>query len=652
MSARVAGAVLELDASKANVGTGPGVNTPVFTTAWHDTGSGGHDGTLTNMAGTAASGWAGNGSAASPYRCVFDGSDDYVDLATAVADLAAVLSSKVFTIEVWAAFPTSAPTSNLSIFVAADGDFSDGVDIRLANRRPEFWVNAGGVGKSVAGAVAYNDGLMHHYVGVADGTDLRFYIDGDSQGEPLAMSANAIGAIALSQLGGWTGIGQSASSCAHLSVYDIALGGAQVRANYNADKANLSAAYASSSVYNGDWVRWGPVAGMTGECSVHWNGTVWQMWSGGGPSAYYVTSPTLTGPWTSGADQPLAAGVGDGPADHYSRMQVRVIDDIYHCLVSGSFVGDEGYASQVDHFTSPNNDGLSWTYVNTVLELGTPPDWDSLWFGNTEFWADDNGTCYIMYEAGSTASAVMKLGIAMGPTMDGMFLKLGTNPVLGTEFCEAASPTLLRSNGVYYCYFLGGYPSMLPTDLLRASALNPFGPWTIDCNPLLMRETASEGVGWHNGQVADPEVVEHQGKLYMFYTTSTDGMPGSGGLWYEQLAVCELPTLPTPQAAAANHLDLDMFSGDTAAITFTFPCDLTKCTLSWAIAQAPGGTALVTRAATIVDAAAGQVSVAMIAGDTSALGGIYYHEGQVTDGGGAVKTLLYGRLFIHPDTVV
>lgn len=644
----VIGAGLELAAETANAGSAPGVNTPVFTTAWANTsGSGGHV-DLTGMAGTAASGWAGTGIGTDPYRLVFDAVDDYVDLAEALTYLAGLFSTKHFTIECWAAFGDGLPggTVNWPMFFAFDGDGSEVVQMKMVNGVSVFSVAAGGDPRIAGSDQVTNDGLMHHIVGTADGSYLRLYVDGDLQGDPVAMSANAIGAVAAAHLGNADGWADWCNwECAVARVYPFALSDAQVRQNYNASKARLYP-HPLSPVYNGTWVRYGELPNTIGECSVQWNGSVWQMWGVSlSPDAHYSTSPTLMGPWTVGATQPLGGATGTGPGDTYNRMQVRVLDGVYHCLAAANYTGDEGLSSNIDHFTSPDG-GLTWTYVNTVIEAGTDPDWDFMMLGNTEFWLDDDGSYYIMYEAGP---GKLSMGMAMGASMSGAFLKYGGNPVLDDPFLSSNSPTLLKKNGTYYCWFMGGHPTGLPSDILRASARNPLGPWTIDCNPLLAREIAEEGVGWHYGQVADPEVVEHGGKLYMFYSASTDGISPSAD-WSERLAVALLPVLGTPAEATALYLDLMMFSGDTAAIPLTFPCDLTACTITWAIAQTPGGTALVTKAATVASAASGEAYVSLLADDTAALSGFHYHEAQVTDSDGVLKTLIYGRLLIMPDS--
>ena len=70
----VPGAELELHARNAGAGGIPAVNSP-FDTTWRDRSGYGNHGTLEYFAGTTASGWD-----TAPYRLVFDGTDDYVQV--------------------------------------------------------------------------------------------------------------------------------------------------------------------------------------------------------------------------------------------------------------------------------------------------------------------------------------------------------------------------------------------------------------------------------------------------------------------------------------------------------------------------------------------------------------------------------------------
>ena len=270
-----------------------------------------------------------------------------------------------------------------------------------------------------------------------------------------------------------------------------------------------------------NWVRKGALSGLQSECSVQWNGTIWQMWSASAGMLGYATAPALLGPWSMGTSTTLSGGGASA-----ARAQVRIIGGTYHLLVT-SGTG----ATQIDHFTSPDGTPGSWTLSATaVLSVGVHPAWDDVWFGNTEFWEED-GTYYMLYEGGG-ASAVMKLGLATAASMDGPWTKYASNPVLGTEAMEAGSPCVIKKASTYYCWFLGGYATQLPTEILLSTSTD-LHTWTTPTMDF-PRATTDEGVGQPRGQVADPEIVEYENVLYMYYTGAVDGQ--GVGPWVGKLA--------------------------------------------------------------------------------------------------------------------
>ena len=121
MTQPVAGAVLDLRAYLARNGTTPGNNDDP-TAEWHDVSGNANHGTLTGFAGTTASGWAGTGTLADPYRLV---SQDLADKHVLVAPSASLNSvgPASFTVEAVWKLPTGAvnawPSSQLKYWSAA-----------------------------------------------------------------------------------------------------------------------------------------------------------------------------------------------------------------------------------------------------------------------------------------------------------------------------------------------------------------------------------------------------------------------------------------------------------------------------------------------------------------------------------------------------
>jgi prepilin-type N-terminal cleavage/methylation domain-containing protein len=226
------GAVLELRASKANGGLTQGINSPSFTTTWTDTSGNNNNGTLTNMAGTTASGWVGSGTGGDPYRAKFDGVDDYVSLPALN-----VSPNKTFTLESWVYTPTSAPvgawdmiyeesfipgngaTSVLAVFDTAHAGFYMRDD-----------VNAWGTSATPS---AVCDGLLHHIVGVANGANLITYIDGVGYVGSIVPAGGMV--TTLSRLGQQTnGTYSYHGSIVAIRIYPFALTATQVVQNYAA----------------------------------------------------------------------------------------------------------------------------------------------------------------------------------------------------------------------------------------------------------------------------------------------------------------------------------------------------------------------------------------------------------------------------------
>lgn len=106
-----------------------------------------------------------------------------------------------------------------------------------------------------------------------------------------------------------------------------------------------------------------------------------------------------------------------------------------------------------------------------------------------------------------------------------------------------------------------------------------------------------------------------------------------------------------------------MYSGDSVSIAVTVTdsttgaaVNLTGATLTWALATAPGATALLTKSSTDGDitvsgASSNIATVALEPADTAILGGVYTHELQGVDGAGAVYTMYQGELYIMADVV-
>ena len=178
MSAPVSGAVLDLRAWLADGGTGPGLNDPL-TTEWTDLSGNGNHGTLTGCAGTTASGYAGSGTLADPYRCVFDGTNDYVS----VADHASLnFGVGAFTLEAWVYIPSTTGVEKALIAKqSTTATAYPGYSLMLYDNTARVIAcqnNASAENRRLAISAALTAGSLYHVVGVYDGNECYLYTDG------------------------------------------------------------------------------------------------------------------------------------------------------------------------------------------------------------------------------------------------------------------------------------------------------------------------------------------------------------------------------------------------------------------------------------------------------------------------------------------
>ena len=217
------GAILELNASKANGGTTPGINSPL-TTTWADTSGNGNNGTLTNFAGTTASGWAGTGTIGDPYSAVFDGVNDRV--ATTVSDM----NSHNITLEAWVKLTAVNSSKGVLILGAMGGLF----DWYSGYLDALVW----GVGtpdyRAVHIAVAMNDNSLHHIVATIGPQYMRSYRDGVYKGQVDIVNGFSINdAGSIVELGSRQGAAWWNGALPLARVYPFILSDSQVAQNYN-----------------------------------------------------------------------------------------------------------------------------------------------------------------------------------------------------------------------------------------------------------------------------------------------------------------------------------------------------------------------------------------------------------------------------------
>jgi hypothetical protein len=241
----VEGAVYEFHAARARLGSSPGVNSPLTTRAF-DTSENGNHGTLTTFAGTTASGWAGAGTLADPYRLVFDGASDYV----ACPDLGAC-EDGVYSYEGWFVAPASDVGYLPIVSEGAGADVPAAfLTVRLGAVMADSW-GAGFATRAYVHGPAVTEGTIHHAVMTSDASYLRLYVDGEEVGvavTPLAAFNTNRTTVGMTFYD-TKGVG----SIFVARIYPFALSAAEVAQNYAAGYLGDPAPRFSPLLVTHDW---------------------------------------------------------------------------------------------------------------------------------------------------------------------------------------------------------------------------------------------------------------------------------------------------------------------------------------------------------------------------------------------------------------
>lgn len=222
----VPGAVLELHASKAKGGTGPGTNSPL-TTDWFDTSGNGNNGALTNFTGETP--WGGSGTAVDPYTLTFDGANDLVGVPGPGL-------GTDFTVEMWT--KNLVPQSSWCWLVektSTDAQGYTGLVITINGSQPRVSFGAWFTDATSDDYIIADVAVQHHIVFERKGGYCYIYIDGVQRGSAVANSYDATGLVGRWTLGG----GPASDATLNGSVevfrhYPFALSTTQVAQNYAA----------------------------------------------------------------------------------------------------------------------------------------------------------------------------------------------------------------------------------------------------------------------------------------------------------------------------------------------------------------------------------------------------------------------------------
>lgn len=217
--------------------------------------------------------------------------------------------------------------------------------------------------------------------------------------------------------------------------------------------------------------------------------------------------------------KPIIAGTG--------RSFVFRLGSTYYCYTT-----TETFGLYWDRYES--TDGVHWTLtVPQALKLDRGIPWEQI-AGNIFVWVE-NSTWYAIYEAiGKDAS--WRLGLAT--SSDGiLWTKEARNPVISNASC--GGPEIHKVADTYYMWGQCSKPNILASDIYRWRSTDLIN-WTPEVVEL-WRSTPDEGsLSLGGSQVADPSMVEVNGKIYMYYDATPTQDPTSAAAIHVKVAVANM----------------------------------------------------------------------------------------------------------------
>lgn len=255
------------------------------------------------------------------------------------------------------------------------------------------------------------------------------------------------------------------------------------------------------------------------------SGNVFKMWySASYPDytlSYAESKDGIT--WVKYSGNPILAG-------NHCRSFLIKVNSVYYLYATRA---DDA----IDLYTS--SDGVNFSvHTLNVLVKGTGAEWDSLHIGNS-CTIIDNGVWYMFYDGVKTGVLIWQTGLAT--SNDGVtWTKYGAVPII-SELFQVSGAYVVKVGNSFYLWGHGGYTTSLPTDMHYRYKSSDLITWVKDTDSFTYaRLTADEGVGVNIGQVADPCLIEVNGKVYMFYDACSDGNTLSG-VPHIGLAIANMP---------------------------------------------------------------------------------------------------------------
>lgn len=265
------------------------------------------------------------------------------------------------------------------------------------------------------------------------------------------------------------------------------------------------------------------------EPTVIYEDDVFKMWYSGGwanPGIGYATSVDGS-VYTKNVGPVLGQG-GSGVAGPAIRSHVSKIDGTYWC-----YYADDNPDANIKVATSA--DGLAWTVVGTAIAKDALAGYDG--WANTSTWKE--GATWYMLAEGHKTTGFPQWSIFLLTSADGIAwtflnsdsplttLRRGTGGMYG-------GPDMAGKIGSVYHLYYHACPTPdagNPTDLFHATSTDLI-TWTQTADPVLVHSI--HGIEAAD-QIADPAVIEVQGRVYLFYdgTYNVGERAGIGVAFYD-----------------------------------------------------------------------------------------------------------------------
>lgn len=247
--------------------------------------------------------------------------------------------------------------------------------------------------------------------------------------------------------------------------------------------------------------------GAVFEPTVRYEDGQWKMWYSGGWQMCglgYATSPDGV-QWTKHPENPLLGG-GRGGVDTMACRNTVVKEAGTYYLF---FV--DGLVSQGALHVATSLDGI--TFTPHPVPILRPGAWDTQ-IANTHVWVED-GRWWMLYEA-LDPQHIWQTGLASGPDPF-TWSKHAANPLAALRVGRApgmyGGPWVLKVDGLYHLWHHASRRGNLPTDIYHRQSADLLH-WTGTSN----RPVHGRVLPWETDQVADPSIVEANGRTYLYYS--------------------------------------------------------------------------------------------------------------------------------------